>query len=349
MNIRGLTHEKLFLLLSVHDFDVLCIQETWLRSPAQEEFSVPGFHVSEQRRESGAQGGIAIISRKSLPILEAKGNEFAQQVVLRMPDGTTAAITNVYLPPYKSHKDRGGDEHQAREEVTKMVTSAPAADVTLVMGDFNARIGTKSPKVLDSTIARRTADTKVGYRAPWFIQLCEQAELHILNGNEYQGEPCDTCHTGMGSSTVDYVLSKDGTTVLHHDADTLQGKTDHTTLFITLPVAVTPPPPPGATTPTGPTTYRWDVGTSVQQQQEGIARWAVHTGREEFREGMARVTGDRTLSNEQRSAAMEYFLLQEGQAAGVVSAHTAKKPLNPNRWGKYLAPWFEADCHAAKK
>ena len=57
-----------------------------------------------------------------MPILEAKGNEFAQQVVLRMPDGTTAAITNVYLPPYKSHKDRGGDEHQAREEVTKMVT-----------------------------------------------------------------------------------------------------------------------------------------------------------------------------------------------------------------------------------
>ncbi len=159
----------------------------------------------------------------------------------------------------------------------------------------------------------------------------------------------DTCHTGSGSSTVDFVLSRDGCQVLHHDATTMRDHTDHAILHIALPVAVAPPPTPDAPTPAGPVTYRWDVGTSVQQQQTGIARWAEHTGREEFRRGMARVTGDDSMSNEARSAAMEQYLLQEGQAAGVVSAHTPRAPINPNRWGKHLAPWFNAACHVAKR
>ena len=86
-----------------------------MQGPVQGEVVIPGFHVSEQRREKGDKGGIAIISRTSLPILQYQGNEYAQQVVLRLPDGTTAAITNVYLPPYSSLRKREVDEHYARE------------------------------------------------------------------------------------------------------------------------------------------------------------------------------------------------------------------------------------------
>ena len=33
VNIRGLTYEKLFLVLKEHNFDLLCVQETWMQGP----------------------------------------------------------------------------------------------------------------------------------------------------------------------------------------------------------------------------------------------------------------------------------------------------------------------------
>ncbi len=46
---------------------------------------------------------------------------------------------------------------------------------------------------------------------------------------------------------------------------------------------------------------------------------------------------------------MEQYLLGEAEKAGVVTAVETRTPLNPNRWGKQLAPWFNADCREKKK
>ncbi len=46
---------------------------------------------------------------------------------------------------------------------------------------------------------------------------------------------------------------------------------------------------------------------------------------------------------------METFLLEEGERVGVVSRKIARAPQNPNRIGKYLAPWFGEECREAKK
>ena len=70
------------------------------------------------------------------------------------------------------------------------------------------------------------------------MQQCELTEQHILNGKQ-PGDPARfTCHTGKGSSTVDYILSRDPTLSLHYDPDTLEGYTDHTLLYTCLPVEV---------------------------------------------------------------------------------------------------------------
>ena len=69
MNITGLSYFKLFLLLKVHKFDIVCLQETWLTHATTAEFDVPGYTQLEYRREKGKRGGIAIFVRKSLPIL----------------------------------------------------------------------------------------------------------------------------------------------------------------------------------------------------------------------------------------------------------------------------------------
>ena len=53
VNIRGLTNEKIFKVLEQHNFDVVCVQETWMKGPVQGEIVIPGFTVCEQRREKG--------------------------------------------------------------------------------------------------------------------------------------------------------------------------------------------------------------------------------------------------------------------------------------------------------
>ena len=56
-----------------------------------------------------------------------------------------------------------------------------------------------------------------------------------------------------------------------------------------------------------------------------------------------------TISNDERAAAVESFLLQEAVSAGVVKEIKITVPRNPNKWGKILAPWYNETCRAAKK
>lgn len=149
---------------------------------------------------------------------------------------------------------------------------------------------------------------------------------------------------------MDYVLSTDPHHELQYDEDTLARSTDHTLLHFSLPMTVQPPLR-GATPrrDDAPRRYRWDVGTSTQGMVDGAARWKEHSDSAAFREGMERVMGAGGGSNEERSGAMEQFLLAEAEAAGVVTAAETRAPLNPNRWGKQLAPWFDANCRAKKK
>jgi hypothetical protein len=41
-------------------------------------------------------------------------------------------------------------------------------------------------------------------------------------------------------------------------------------------------------------------------------------------------------------------MIDEAVAAGVVSKKIIKESMNPNKWEKHLAPWFDNDCKIAK-
>lgn len=47
VNIKGLNGYKLRILLEIHDFDVLCIQETWLTGPVDDAVKLPGYTLLE--------------------------------------------------------------------------------------------------------------------------------------------------------------------------------------------------------------------------------------------------------------------------------------------------------------
>ena len=352
INVAGLTYFKVFLLLEIYNFDVLCFQETWLKSEISPNLQIPGYTLLEQRRENGSYGGIAILIRNSLKILDTFGNEYAQRVHVSLPDGSKAVINNVYLPPAQSLTHRGIKEEDARAAVHSIVAASPAANYVLTCGDFNTRVGTKAPCVGELKLGRASQDPRVCPRAAWLIQLCELVDSHILNGSApREAARFTSCNKNkQGSASVDFILSQDPSLPLYYDADTLEGQSDHTLLHTSLPVAVRPPSHPAATTTsTATTTYRWDVGASIKDQIEGISKWKAHTDTEGFQQGMAAITEDKQLSNEDRTAQMEAYLLKEGQVAGVVTECKVQPPLNPNRWGKHLAPWFDGACRDKKK
>ncbi len=247
------------------------------------ELQADGFTFVEQRRAQGRRGGLAIMVRNSIRILSHHGNEYAQQVQLGLPDGQRATITNVYLPPHTSLNRRNISNAAAQAAVEQIVTAAKATSITITCGDFNTRCGQRAPRVEHVQLDRRSMDGWECPRAPWFIQMCELAELHILNGKEGQ-QPAQFTFSGtQGHSVVDYVLSKDPDHVLTQDDHTLRHLTDHALQHLCLPVNVQPPPrtTPAATPDT--TTYRWNVGTTTADTLAGIARWKAHSSTDEFR------------------------------------------------------------------
>ena len=74
VNIAGVSYFKVLLLLDLHALDVLCLQETWLVGQNKQELDIPGYTTLEQRREKGKRGGIAILVRNSLKVLQHTGN-----------------------------------------------------------------------------------------------------------------------------------------------------------------------------------------------------------------------------------------------------------------------------------
>lgn len=69
-----------------------------------------------------------------------------------------------------------------------MLDTCPAIARALVCGDFNTRVGAACPRVRNEANARVSLDTFTCARAQWFVQMCEQRELNILNGLK-PGEP----------------------------------------------------------------------------------------------------------------------------------------------------------------
>jgi exonuclease III len=101
VNIAGVSLYKLYMLLETHTLDILCLQETWM-SQSTVKLDIPGYQVYEERRAKGGRGGIAMIIRKGIKVIQYIGNEYAQGICIQTLGGDTAWIGNVYLPPVQN-------------------------------------------------------------------------------------------------------------------------------------------------------------------------------------------------------------------------------------------------------
>ena len=67
INVRGLSYLKLLLIMDQANFDVLCLQETWIADAADPP-QLKGYKLYEQRRPTGARGGLATYVRNALHV-----------------------------------------------------------------------------------------------------------------------------------------------------------------------------------------------------------------------------------------------------------------------------------------
>jgi exonuclease III len=136
---------------------VLCVQETWLAASAI-QFTVPGYQVYEQRRATGTRGGLAIIVRKGLRVVQHVGNDIAQAIQVQLPGGPMQWFGNVYLPPAGALAKRGVQEVDARQMVEATWASIPQSQGQFLCGDFNARIGNSAPDIEGIQLERHCVD-----------------------------------------------------------------------------------------------------------------------------------------------------------------------------------------------
>ncbi len=85
INVRGLSYLKLLLILDQAEFDILCLQETWVAAQAEPPI-IKGYKIIEQRRPTGVRGGLATYVRNSLHIEATSGNEYCLFTKIRLPN-----------------------------------------------------------------------------------------------------------------------------------------------------------------------------------------------------------------------------------------------------------------------
>lgn len=152
----------------------------------------------------GNHGGLATYYRHSLKLELTEGNEYGLFTKLILPTSERISVVNVYLPPTSSLARRDIPEPQATAQLDLVMEKLQPQILTVICGDFNARVGDRTPLLEVEHPPRIVTDTHMCPRANWFIQLCETHDLYILNG--IHSPATYTCHTGRGESTVDYIL-----------------------------------------------------------------------------------------------------------------------------------------------
>jgi exonuclease III len=179
MNVRGLTYLKLIVILEQGEFDILCLQETWVEEPAEPP-QLKGYKLLEQRRPQGARGGLATYVRNSLHIEATSGNEYCLHAKIRLPNSQRVNIVNIYLPPTSSLAKRDITEAHATAQLENALEPLQPQLLTILCGDFNARTGTLLPTLDIPHPPRMACDSHVCPRAKWLLSLCTLFQLCIL-------------------------------------------------------------------------------------------------------------------------------------------------------------------------
>ena len=225
LNVRGGPRRCVVCIDDLMDCDVLIFNETWLTAEGAEFESLTEFGFSRHffvcRADTSLHGGVSVYIRDGLKSSLLESRVAPELMALSLGDGDTLLIAG-YASPVSS----GNRDVDVFEELSIFMTALPEHEHIIILGDFNARIGSlqvTSAKVNmldplnlhpsddeeagDMFVRTRTSeDKRVCSRGRQCIQFCVNHDMVILNGcapGDEVGKYTYHCTSGEGSSTID--------------------------------------------------------------------------------------------------------------------------------------------------
>ncbi|PBK94115.1 hypothetical protein ARMGADRAFT_1079595 [Armillaria gallica] len=208
-------HGELSLMLRgpdielIYDYDLILLQETWLSREEHYTLPIPDGYsiVSLPRLESlmmeGACGGVAVIYRKDVPMTVCHELSCSECMVLDFEDLT---IILSYLPPWASRWLDCLEVHPHDFLEGVIAVRSLLNKLILVLGDENCCTGELTSI---NEIPRELLDLVTDASGKWFVDLCKDHSLLILNGTLYDRDLPGvwTDFQYNGCSVVDYACA----------------------------------------------------------------------------------------------------------------------------------------------
>ena len=226
------TEDPKFLEI-VKQHDIICLTET--HCGEEQKITIHGYRCfqicrAKSKKSKRYHGGIAVLYKESLKpglkFLQHKNNDYAwiklSKHFFNISKDTYMCVA--YIPPENSpvYKARG---QNTLEFIEKDIMYYYNLGSVILVGDLNARTGTELDfiendvekhqtdnnefYILDKNIVQRNSEDKtLCKRGKTLIELCNTAQIRIINGRcigDIQGQ--FTCFKYNGSSVVDYLIT----------------------------------------------------------------------------------------------------------------------------------------------
>ena len=194
--------------------DVVCLSETHLKG--NEIIAVDGYSYvglnrkTENRRGSG---GVGLLYKRTMQNSHDINicYKFEDNVIgvsfLHQDSSESSIIYSVYLPPENSKY--GQYNEQILNSLTIEMYKQNEADLILLCGDFNARIGGKNDCPLNEEIrVRKHLDPTYNQQGLKLIDFLCDTKMCVINGRVTPEADDMTSTTGYrGSAVVDYCIT----------------------------------------------------------------------------------------------------------------------------------------------
>ena len=237
-NIQGGLSDKCcnFDFISVvNNFDIICIQETWLSN--RQKCSINGYNYFRSDRgdrhkcsKRAAGGVVTFFKSKFKNGISKCTSKISDFMWIKLDKNVFSLnndiyVCNIYLPPNGSVVHMKNDYFDTLQE--EIFRFSPLGEVIL-LGDFNARISDMKdyieyddvmyspvpsdylPDNVNNRISMDSSKNSINNFGRCLIDLCIQSSLVILNGRTMGDlNGMFTCYKHNGCSTVDYsIVSK---------------------------------------------------------------------------------------------------------------------------------------------
>jgi hypothetical protein len=155
-----------------------------------------------------------------------------------------------------------------------------------------------------------------------------------LNGQQPGPPAKPTFRRGTDTSCIDLILSNTATTNMEYDSDTLNKLSDHSLIMTKVQTSYYFRKHEEKTIGTSQIRYKWVEGQGINDYAKSAHTWQEFTASPAFTKGLTELISNQELTNDERAAAVEQYILEKATEAKVVKEIKVSHPRNPNKWGK---------------